>query len=162
MKLLWAYILVFILAAVPFFEAYGVIPLASIAGLSVVPVIILGLVGNILTVLLVILFMNQIKNWRKKRKNNNDQEESKRSLRAQILWRKYGLPGLAMLGPLLVGSHLTALASMSFGGTKKTTFLWMSASITIWSIVFTVLIFLGVDFLGLEDRAVINYFNHNE
>lgn len=162
MKLLWAYILVFILAAVPFFEAYGVIPLASIAGLSVVPVIILGLVGNILTVLLVILFMNQIKNWRKKRKNNNDQEESKRSLRAQNLWRKYGLPGLAMLGPLLVGSHLTALASMSFGGTKRTTLLWMSASITTWSIVFTVLIFLGVDFLGLEDRSVINYFKINE
>lgn len=162
MKLFWAYILVFILAAAPFFEAYGIIPLASIAGLSIVPVMVLGLVGNILTVLLVILFMNQIKNWRKKRKNNKEEKETKRSLRAQNLWNKYGLPGLAMLGPLLVGSHLTALASMSFGGTRKKTFLWMSASITTWSIVFTVLLFLGVDFLGLEDRAVINYFKTNE
>lgn len=162
MELFWAYTLVFILAAAPFFEAYGVVPLASISGLSVVPVMILGLFGNILTVLLVILFINQIKNWRKKRKNRKEEKETKRSRRAQNLWNKYGLPGLAMLGPLLVGSHLTALASMSFGGTKKKTFLWMSASITSWSIVFTILLFYGVDFLGLEDRGIINYFKTDE
>lgn len=116
MKFLWAYILVFIFAAAPFFEAYAVVPLASVAGLAVLPVMILGLIGNILTVSLVILFINQIKNWRKKRKKD---EGNKRNVRAQNLWNKYGLPGLAMFGPLLVGSHLTALASMSFGGHKK-------------------------------------------
>lgn len=161
MKILWGYVLVFILSAAPFFEAYGVIPIAMIAGLSVVPVIVLGLVGNILTVLLVILFTNQIKNWRKTHKKEKEQKKSKRSVRAQNLWKKYGLPGLAMLGPLLVGSHLTALASMSFGGTKKKTFYLMAASITTWSIAFTILLYFGVDLLGLEDRGFVNYFNSN-
>lgn len=158
MKTLWGYVLVFILSAIPLFEAYGVIPIAVIAGLSFVPVMVLGLVGNIVTVFLLILFIEQIKNWRKKRKEEGEPNESKRSLRAKKLWNKYGLPGLALLGPLLVGSHLTALASMSFGGSKKGTFLWVSASITVWSIVFTVLLFLGIDFLGLKDRGIVNYF----
>jgi len=162
MNVLWGYILVFILAAAPFFEGYAVIPIASIAGLSVVPVMVLGLAGNILTVLLLIMFINQIKNWRKKRKQDKEQKDNKRFARAENLWKKYGLPGLAMIGPLLVGSHLTALASMTFGGTKQKTFIWVSISITTWSIVFTVLLFLGIDFLGLEDRGFINYFQTNE
>ncbi|MFC5465023.1 small multi-drug export protein [Lederbergia graminis] len=162
MKAIYGYVLVFILAAVPLFEAYGVIPIASLAGLSVIPVMIIGLLGNILTVFLVILFIDHIKNWRKKRKKGEETKESKRSARAEKLWKKYGLPGLAMLGPLLVGSHLTAIASMSFGGNKKRTFAWVSASITIWSIVFTVLLLSGVDLMGLEDRGIINYFQTND
>ena len=158
MKAFWGYVLVFVLSALPLFEAYGVIPIAAIAGLPVVPVMVIGLVGNILTVFLLIIFINQIQNWSKKRRKENESIESKRSVRAKKLWDKYGLPGLAMLGPLLVGSHLTALASMSLGGSKQGTFLWVSASITVWSIVFTVLLFLGVDFLGLQDRGIVNYF----
>ncbi|WP_156288926.1 small multi-drug export protein [Oceanobacillus salinisoli] len=159
MNIFVAYVSVFVLAAIPLFEAYGVIPVATIAGLSVLPVMVLGVVGNIATVLLVIVFINQIKNWRKKRKGNNDEKTSKRSVRAQKLWGKYGLPGLAMLGPLVVGSHLTALMSITFGGTKRKTFYWMTASIITWGFVFTILILLGIDFLGLEERGFINYFD---
>ncbi|MGM0845713.1 MAG: small multi-drug export protein [Bacillota bacterium] len=149
---LWGYILVFLLAAAPFFEAYGVIPLAMIAGLSPVPVIILGLAGNILTVLLVIVFINKIKEWRRKRKNGKENSESKRGLRAQKLWKKYGLPGLAIIGPLLVGSHLTALMSLTFGGSRKKTAYWMIGSIVLWSLTFAILVHFGIDILGHEER----------
>ncbi|WP_226036685.1 small multi-drug export protein [Aquibacillus saliphilus] len=162
MKSFWGYVLVFIFSALPFFEGYGVIPIAFVAGLWVVPVMLLGLIGNILTVLLVIVFINQINNWRKKRKKEQEQKESKRSARAENIWKKYGLPGLAMLGPLVVGSHLTAIASMTFGGTKKKTFLWVSSSIVVWSIVFTILLYFGVDILNFENRGLINYFNTNK
>lgn len=154
-SLLWAYILVFIFAAVPFFEAFAVIPIAIIAGLSSIPVIILGLAGNILTVLLLILFIDRIKEWRKKRKSGDEQKpESKRSMRAKKIWKKYGLPGLAFIGPLFVGSHLTAFMSLSFGGTKKTTIFWMVASITTWSITFAILIHFGIDLFGFADRGL--------
>jgi Ca2+/H+ antiporter, TMEM165/GDT1 family len=158
LKVIWGYVLVFILAALPFFEGYAVIPLATVAGLQIIPVFLLGLIGNILTVFLLIKFVDQFQNWRRKRKNSDETKETKRTKRAFHLWKRYGLPGLAMFGPLLVGSHLTALASMSFGGAKKSTFLWVSASIIIWSIVFTVLLYFGIDFLGLEDRGILNYF----
>ncbi|MFP7298302.1 small multi-drug export protein [Neobacillus niacini] len=161
MKVIGGYVLVFVLAALPFFEGYAVIPLATIAGLQVVPVFLIGIGGNILTVFLLIKFVEQFQNWRRKRKNTDEHKETKRTKRAFHLWKKYGLPGLAMFGPLLVGSHLTALASMSFGGAKKSTFLWISVSIIIWSIVFTVLLYFGIDFLGLENRGILNFFQSN-
>ena len=44
--LLWAYIVVFVLAAVPFFEGYGVVALAIFAGLPVIPVVILSILDR--------------------------------------------------------------------------------------------------------------------
>ncbi|MDX5474531.1 MAG: small multi-drug export protein [Bacillaceae bacterium] len=151
---IWPYILVFVLAAVPFFEGYGVIALAIFAGLPVIPVVIIGIIGNVLTVLLLIIFINKFKEWRKKRKGDEEvKEPSKRTLRAQKLWKKYGLPGLAFIGPLIVGSHLAAFMSLTFGGTKKSTSIWMIASITVWGIVFAILIHFGVDLFGYENRG---------
>lgn len=155
---LWPYVLVFIFAALPFFEAYGVIPLAMLAGLSTVPVIILGLVGNILTVLLLIIFINKFKEWRQKRsKNKEEKSPTKRTIRAQNLWKKYGLPGLAIIGPLLVGSHLTALMSLTLGGTKKKTAYWMTASIILWSTTFAILFYFGIDLLGHKERNLFEF-----
>lgn len=153
---IWLYILVFIFAAVPFFEAYGVIPIGILAGLSPLPVIILGLVGNILTVLLVIVFIQKIKEWRNRKKAGEEKGPGKRAQRAQRLWKKYGLPGLAFIGPLIVGSHLTAFMSLSLGGTKRRTFYWMTASIVVWSLTFAVLIHFGIDLLGHGDRNLFN------
>lgn len=150
---LWGYGLVFLFSALPFFEAYAVIPLALLAGLSTIPVIVLGLTGNILTVLLVIVFIDKIQQWRKRRKGDQDTKSpSKRSTRAKTLWKKYGLPGLAFIGPLIVGSHLTTFMSLSLGGTKRATAKWMVASLVVWCAVFTLFAYLGIDFLNLEDR----------
>ncbi|MCL7747358.1 small multi-drug export protein [Halalkalibacter alkaliphilus] len=158
-ELLWAYILVFVLSAVPFLEGYAVVPLAIIAGLATVPAVILGLVGNIVTVFLVIAFVDKIKAWRKKKKGEEEgQVDSKRSVRAQKIWNKYGLPGLSIIGPLFVGSHVTAFMSVSLGATKKKAFVWMTASITIWTIVFVILAHLGIDLLGHQDDGVSNRF----
>ena len=153
---IWAYVLVFSLAAAPFFEAYAVIPLAILAGLPTVPVMIVGLAGNILTILLLLLFIQKIKEWTtKKRKNDEQKAPSKRSLRAQKLWEKYGLPGLAFIGPLFVGSHLTAFMSVTLGGTKKGTLYWMIASITTWSVVFSIFAYFGVDLLGRNEDSFL-------
>ncbi|RYD02117.1 hypothetical protein N752_27080 [Desulforamulus aquiferis] len=97
-ELLWAYMLVFLLAAVPFFEAYVVIPLAIITGLSVVPTFIIGLAGNAFTVFLLIIFIHKIKVWRQNRRASEQKEPSKRSQRHKNYGRNTGclvLPSLA-------------------------------------------------------------------
>ncbi|MFE8700832.1 small multi-drug export protein [Cytobacillus sp. FJAT-54145] len=163
LELLWAYIVVFVLAALPFFEAYGVIALSIFAGLPEIPVILISLFGNILTVLLLILFIDRIKEWRRKRKGEKvEKQPSKRALRAQNLWKKYGLPGLALIGPLFVGSHLTAFMSVTLGGQKKSTSIWMIISITVWGVVFALLSHFGVDFLGYEDRGILRDIIQND
>ncbi|NBI30168.1 small multi-drug export protein [Chengkuizengella marina] len=159
-ELLWAYLLVFIFSAIPLFEAYAVIPIAIVAGLSPIPVVIIGLSGNILTVFLLILFIEKIKEWRNK-KNKKQKVTNKRSLRAEKLWKRYGLIGLTLIGPLLVGSHLTSFMSLVFGGTKTKTLYWMIISITMWSLLFSILTYFGVNmFLPESDGFLIKYFNN--
>ncbi|WP_083584341.1 small multi-drug export protein [Bacillus weihaiensis] len=153
MDLLWAYIVVFVMAAIPFFEAFGVIALGMLAGLPEIPVIIISLLGNIATVLLLILFINKIKEWRRRKKGEAaDKEPTKRAMRAKNLWNKYGLPGLSLIGPLFVGSHLTAFMCLSLGGTKKKTTIWMLTSIILWGLIFALLTHAGIDFLNYENQ----------
>ncbi|MDL4842082.1 small multi-drug export protein [Aquibacillus rhizosphaerae] len=158
-ELFIAYGFVFLLSAIPFFEAWGVIPVSILAGLSIVPALIIGLLGNILTILLLVMFIDKIKQWRNNRKKKKGQDtSSKRTARAQNLWNKYGLPGLAFIGPLFVGSHLTTFFCLTSGGSKNRTTYWMIASISTWSILFAVLAFFGIDLLGFEDRNMIKDF----
>ncbi|WP_456274793.1 small multi-drug export protein [Bacillus sp. AK031] len=155
-ELLWAYAVVFILAAIPLFEAFGVITLGILAGLPVLPVVLISLFGNILTVLLLILFIDKIREWRRKRKGEKpEKQQSKRAVRAQNLWKKYGLPGLSLIGPLFVGSHLTAFMCVTLGGQRKKATIWMVTSITVWGLVFAILAHYGVDFLGYEDKGIL-------
>jgi uncharacterized membrane protein len=145
LEMLWAYIVVFLLAALPFFEAIAIIPISIIAGLSTVPVVIIALIGNLLTVYLVILFIEKIKAWRSRKNEGKTKEPSKRSMRAQKIWIKYGLPGLVIVGPFFVGSHLTAFMSLLLGGTRKGVTLWITISLVIWCTAVAVFTHLGVD-----------------
>jgi uncharacterized membrane protein len=153
---LWAYILVFVLAATPFFEAIAIVPIAVLGGLSIIPVILLALIGNLLTVYMVIIYVDRIKKWRKKKKGEKVEKKNKRKERAEKIWKKYGLPGLAIIGPFFVGSHLTALMSITLGGTKKGVAAWISASLVVWCIALAILAHLGFDFFNSSDRGFLN------
>ncbi|MCM3759254.1 small multi-drug export protein [Alkalihalobacillus oceani] len=142
-----AYAIVFLLAATPFFEVVAVIPLGALAGLQTWLVVIIGLLGNVVTVLLVIVLMDQIKAWLQRRREKKGKAPNKRGARAEKIWKKYGLPGLAFLGPILVGSHLAAFLSMSFGGERKAVAVWMMISLVCWATVTGILTFYGVDFI---------------
>ncbi|MFE8697630.1 small multi-drug export protein [Cytobacillus sp. FJAT-53684] len=164
--MLVSYLLVFLLAAIPLFELVTVIPLAIIGGLSPVPVAILGFLGNLLTILLLIVFVDKIKILLKTRKlkrnvvnevegvggqyteGTETEQDSKKQKRARALFDKYGLPGLTIFGPLLVGSHISAFMGMSFGSRRGLVTGWMIASLVIWTIVSAVLANSGVSFLA--------------
>lgn len=143
-----AYIILFLLGATPFFEVVAVIPIGIAAGLPALPVTIVAFAGNIITIWLLILMMDRVKEWLQKRKEKKGKDGAeKRQKRAVSLWKKYGLPGLALLSPLLIGSHLGAILAMSFGGTRRNITLWMTISILIWTIAMGVASHYGIDFL---------------
>lgn len=157
-----SYVLVFLLAAIPLFELIAVVPLAIIGGLSPVPVAILGFLGNLLTVMLLIVFVDRVRGWisaRKKKRSRvgeqvgaefeNSQEDTleqdtKKEKRARVLFNKYGLPGLMIFGPLIVGSHISAFMGMSFGSKRSLVSGWMLASLGLWTIVSAVAASYGV------------------
>lgn len=150
--MIWTYFIIFLLAAIPFFEVAMIVPVAIIGGIPAIPVIIISFLGNLLTIILLIAFVDSVRNWRKKKKGNKEKIKSKNK-RAKKIWDKYGLPGLAFIGPFFVGSHLTALLSISFGGTRSKTLSLMTASIATWAILLGSAAYLGFDFLAKDEEG---------
>ncbi|MBO1912279.1 hypothetical protein J4G37_46725, partial [Microvirga sp. 3-52] len=58
---------------------------------------------------------------------------------------KYGMPGVALLGPIVIGTHIAAFIGLLFGANKKNATVWMTISIALWSLVFGIATALGFD-----------------
>ena len=140
---MFEYFLVFLGGAIPWLEIALVIPLGIISGLSPVWVIIAAFTGNLLTVLFVIFGFEKVKEWLASRKQKEEKGESKRTERSKRIWNKYGMPGLALLGPVLTGTHIAAFIGLFFGAKKANVTIWMAISIGLWSLIFGVVTAMG-------------------
>lgn len=144
--MIYEYALIFLGAAIPWFEIALVIPLGIVWGLSPAWVMITAFAGNMLTVMLLIIGFDKFRIWYDKRQQEKGKEPSKKNDRAVRIWNKYGLPGLSLLGPILIGTHIAAFIGMTLGATKRNTTVWMIISIGVWTLAFGILTALGFDF----------------
>lgn len=142
---MFGYILVFLAAAVPGLEIMLAIPVGIIKGLSPVWVVLLAFIGNMLTVLAVIIGFQKVKDWMESRKKKDGKGDSKRTERGKRIWNKYGMPGLALLGPIIIGNHIAAFIGLLFGASKVNTTVWMTISIALWSLIFGIATTMGFD-----------------
>ncbi|WP_025784048.1 small multi-drug export protein [Sporosarcina sp. D27] len=140
------YILVFLGAAVPALEIAIVIPVGIVRGLSPFWVILLAFAGNMLTVLLLIILYQRIEHWYRSRKGESTEGESKRQLRGRKIMDRYGVAGLALAGPILIGTHIAAFFALLFGASKRKTIIWMAVSIALWSLIFGIVTAMGFTF----------------
>ncbi|PIC86633.1 DNA-binding protein [Sporosarcina sp. P20a] len=140
------YFLVFFGAAIPWIEIMIVVPLGIIRGLSPMWVIILSFAGNMATVLLLIVGFQHIKEWMARRKQKKGKRQSKRQQRAEQIMKTYGLPVLALAGPILIGTHIAAFIGLVLGAKKMNTAIWSAVSIALWCLVFGILTAMGFDF----------------
>ena len=148
--MIYEYLLIFLGAAIPWFEIGLVIPLGIVWGLSPVWVMVLAFIGNMLTVLALIIGFDRFQIWYDKRQGAKGKANTKKSERAKRIWNKYGLPGLAMLGPILIGTHIAAFIGMTLGATKRNTTVWLAISIAVWTMAFGILTAVGFDFFTKE------------
>lgn len=148
--MIYEYFLVFLGAAIPWFEIALVIPLGIVWGLTPFWVMVLAFVGNMLTVVVLIIGFDKFKDWYIKRQETKGKANSKKNERAKNIWNKYGLPGLALLGPILIGTHIAAFIGMTLGATKKNTTLWLAISIGLWTLVFGLATAFGFGFFTRE------------
>jgi len=146
--LLWQYVLVFVSGAVPWIEIAAVIPVGILAGLNPAAVAVAAFLGNWFTVYLVAVFFDKVRQWMD-RKRGSGQPAEKRRERAAKIWNRYGMPGLALLGPLLIGSHIAVFIGILLGARKHWALLWMTISLALWTALITALFVLGVDLAGL-------------
>ena len=162
----WILLGAFLGGAIPWLEAIIVIPAAILAGGPVVPAVALAIVGNLLTVWLTAVFGERVRNWwvrrRRARREKARQEDGgiepgpqsagrwdRRMERINRVMKRWGMPGLAILGPLGLGTQLSALAAVAVGQSSRAAFVWVGAGTIAWSLVATGLTLAGVSAFGI-------------
>lgn len=146
----------FIAGATPWLEALLVVPAGIAAGLPFGAVILSAVAGNLLTVAIAVWFGEAIRNaWehrKAKRTPPVDGLESepleRRPSRSRRVFERWGLPGLAILGPIGLGTQVSAALAVALGQGRKTTFLWISLGTGAWALVAGVLALGGLRILS--------------
>jgi len=143
--------------AVPWLEAVAVIPAGILLVLPPVAVVVTAVVGNLTTVALVAFGGERVRNRllsrRRRRVEGDGSEGGERASRAERVMSRFGVPGLAILGPLGVGTQLSAAIVVSLGVSGRRAFAWVGASTIGWSAVVALLVVWGMDVTGLEVGA---------
>ena len=141
------YVGVFLGAAVPFLEVWIAVPLGVIAGLPWVPAAIVGFVGNFVSLLPIIYATEKLKKlggrWLKRPPKKEENLGSYKRDRKQKIMSKFGIPGLAFLGPFLIGVHAAASFSIAMGASRNKVLFWFTVSLLLCSFVFGYLASVG-------------------
>jgi membrane protein YqaA with SNARE-associated domain len=132
---------VILASAVPFVESYFGSIIGVLAGINPVIAILAAIIGNALSMLIVVLSAHQVRTSVTKRKVPKPLTARKERLRKQF--DKYGVPGVSLLGQTILPSQITSAAMVSFGASKNSVILWQIISITLWGIAFGTLAALG-------------------
>lgn len=145
---------VFVGGALPWLEAVVVIPLGIIAGLHPVVVTIVAIVGNLATVAVAAWFGERMREWWIKRRRErgkvvSPEQHSKGWGRVERIMTRWGLPALAILGPLGLGTQVSALVAVSLGVSARLSFIWVSAGTIAWSVLAAIATVAGLSFLGV-------------
>lgn len=140
------YALVFLFAAIPWFEVLLVIPVGIGLGMNAVGVGVFAFLGNTLSVYAVLVFHDRARTWWEKHREKEAKPRSRG--RARAIWDRYGLAGLAFASPLVTGVHLAALIALATGSGKRAVGAWLTASIALWTVVLTVGSYYGFGFVA--------------
>ena len=73
---------------------------------------------------------------------------ARRRERIERVWKRYGIPGVALQAPLLTGPLLATLLALSLGAPPRPLLLWMLASVVFWGAVLTGGTALGFSIFG--------------
>ena len=113
-----------------------------------------AIIGNLATVALVAFGGERVRSVLIRRRRRTvgtegaDGTQGGRASRAERVMARFGLPGLAILGPLGVGTQLSAAIIVSLGISGRRAFAWVGASTVGWSVVVALLVAWGIDVAG--------------
>jgi Ca2+/H+ antiporter, TMEM165/GDT1 family len=150
---LWLYVTVFVLAATPWIEILVVIPFGIGVGLNPIGVGVVAFVGNVIPIILIVVGYERFQGWWARRRGrtpvdiDDESWSTGRRARAMRVLRKYGVPGLSLVSPILTGAHLGAVLALLVRARRDSIILWMVVSLLAWTLVITVASWLGIGWL---------------
>ncbi len=140
---------IFIAGAIPWMEAIAVVPAGILFGLDPVLTVIAAVAGNAITIFLFAYAGSSIRTWLiKRREAKGKSGDSPKYQKAIAAFDKYGIWGMAALGPILIGTQFAAAASVAAGVKPLKVSILITASMALWSIgIAWVMVALGVNIL---------------
>ena len=139
----WQQVLALVPAgAIPFIESYLGSFLGTTLGIHPALAIPAAVLGNLVATFVVIALAGRtrdaIARGRGMRGGRSAEERSPSRFRAKVAaaMEKYGVPGVCLLGPLVVASQLSGPALVALGAARRTVYLWMGISIIAWGVLF--------------------------
>ena len=125
---------IFIAGAIPWFEAIGVVPAGIIFGLDPILTLVAAAAGNIITIAVFAYAGGAIRERViARRKTKGKQPKSDRFEKAQKAFDKYGIYGMAALGPILIGTQFAAAASVAAGVRPLKVTVLISSAMVLWA-----------------------------
>lgn len=141
---------IFIGGAIPWFEAIAVVPAGILFGLDPLLVVLSAVLGNTLTIFVFAYGGAKIRDLfvgralkKPARSQKAKAKSSRKSQRAQQAFDKYGIFGLATLGPIIIGTQFAAAIAVAAGVKPLKTSLIISLATLIWGAVIAVLMVIG-------------------
>lgn len=146
--------------AVPFIEGEGAAAIGIIGGVNPVAAAVAGAVGNFICVAVLVLLSAGargaiVKRSRARRVGvgagssasatgayevSGSEDRSPRKAKFQKAFERYGVPGVSLLGPLLLPTQFTAMMLAGAGVSKGRILLWQGVAIVLWTTAVTLLI----------------------
>ncbi|MFD7311980.1 small multidrug efflux protein [Promicromonospora sp. NPDC059942] len=159
-------LIVALAGAIPFIEGEGGVAIGILGGIPPVVAAVAAMIGNFLTVAVLVLLSTGARNavvTRHRAKvqtrdavtvgggttlrtasevRENDRSTARRA-KFQRAYERYGVPGVSLLGPLLLPTHFTATMLAASGVGKARILVWQAVAIVGWTTL-TALIISGV------------------
>lgn len=134
----WGYVMVFVLAVIPWIEVLVIVPAAVGLGFNPAVVAVVAFTGNMVPVV-AISSLN-----RKLRFPAPDYFRT----RAERVWERHGVPGVAMIAPALTGVYLTMSVGLALDAPRRRLVAWMAASLALWTTALAAASYLGLGLMG--------------
>ena len=134
--------------ALPWLEAVVVIPGGIVAGLPPVPVFLAGVTGNLITVAVAAFVGDRLRTGLDARRSRRaaargeaPDETARRAARRRArrdrverIMNRGGLPLLALLSPIGLGTQVSALVAVAAGIAPVRSFAWIGAGTVLWCV----------------------------
>ena len=136
----WGLFGIFLAGAIPWMEAIAVVPSGIILGLNPYATVIAAVVGNAITIFLFAYAGSSIRaKISQRRIAKGKSSESPKFEKAVKAFDRYGIYGMAALGPVIIGTQFAAAASVAAGVKPLRVSFLVTASMILWSIAIAVI-----------------------
>lgn len=156
-------LIVALAGAIPFIEGEGAATIGIIGGIPPVVAAIAGIVGNFACVAVLVLAGSGARRAIVDRSRArqladadggvvdeapDDDRRGARRQKFQRAFERYGVPGVSLLGPLLLPTHFTATMLAASGIGKGRILLWQAVAIIGWTTLLTLIVTGAVSAVG--------------